>query len=249
MIAKPNQDPNMQPDSPYASLGADSSDTAGFSWRLVTFMLILFVASVGSFLGLKLGYQPLIEARIRSVDNQLAEIGDQIPADSQQEFVGFYSQLLNLQSILSTHVSMSPFLKVLAENTNTRVYYTAMTLDADDKKLTLEGSAPNFAILGQQLERFDAVPVLSRSTLAESQQSGGLVNFRIIIYLNRDTFNEVRGFVSPTPTAEVAPATETEVAPTETVPADGAAGAGVDANPQVQGASIQKINLNEYLGL
>ncbi|MDP2629426.1 MAG: hypothetical protein Q8P45_01830 [Candidatus Harrisonbacteria bacterium] len=209
MVPQPNQFPQAQRDNLYGQLGPEGSDAPSFSWRLFTFSLVIFIVVIAIFLGLRLGYEPFLRSRIVSADEQLAEIGRQIPETEQERFISFYSQLLNLQSLLSNHTNLAPFFETLEANTHVGVFFTSMNFDVAQQKITLEGVAPDYDVLGQQLSRLEQVSLFDRYLLSESQENSGRVEFRLLLFLNQDILMQD---IIPEAVEEEAPAeVETEV--------------------------------------
>lgn len=160
----------------------------GLPWRLFSFALFLLIVACGMYLGLKFGYGPILNNRIEDLDADLAALSEQIPKTEQENFISLYSQLINLQGVLRKHVMASVVFPILEKNTHTGVSYTNFDLSMSDRRLSIEGLARSYEVLAQQLEAWSKVPQVTKSYVAESQQSEGRVRFRMVLMFSSNFF-------------------------------------------------------------
>jgi len=160
----------------------------GLPWRLFIFSLVLFSFAVLGYFGLRFGYSAYLEARLRLVDSQIADLARQIPKEQQDAYLGFYSQTVNLQTLLSRHVLASKIFPLLEANTNQGVFYARFDLNVTEKKLSVDGFARSYEILAQQLEAYRQLASLENSTVSESKLADGRVSFRATLNLKPEIF-------------------------------------------------------------
>lgn len=160
----------------------------GWPWRFLMFsVLIAATVGVGSA-GLAFGYKPLLDSRLMGQDAALTDLGKVIPAAQQDEFVRFYSQLVNLQTLLDSHVTASPLFGLLESRTNAAVSYAVMELRVPERKVVLEGSASNYKAFAEQLQSFTESPEVESVIVNDSNALDGKVKFRVTITLQQGIF-------------------------------------------------------------
>jgi len=123
----------------------------GIPWRVLVFSLILFGISLVVFLGLKFGYMEYLENRSEALDQSIGELADTVNQDEQQEFITFYSQLVNLKTVLDNHQFGVNALKFLEENTLPPIYFTGAVMNVPERTMQLEGQADTLDIFIEQL--------------------------------------------------------------------------------------------------
>ncbi len=167
--------------NPYERMPREEVSTGGLPWRLFSFSLFLLILACGIYLGLKFGYAPLLNHRIEQLDADITTLAEQIPEAQRTSFIQLYSQLVNLQSVLKTHVMTSGIFTILERNTHTGIFYTNFDLNVAEGRLSTEGFASSYAVLAQQLEAWTNVSQVEKSYVAESQLVEGRVRFRIVL--------------------------------------------------------------------
>lgn len=160
----------------------------GWPWRLFLFSILVLAAAVVVYLGLDFGYKTYLNAQINSKDDAIAELAKAVSPEENKQFVGFYSQLANLQTLLDEHVFVSRLLPLLENNTNRLVYYDSVSFTLKDKRLVLGGVAASYEILAQQLEALNRAPEIERVLINESRRDGGRVLFQVSLFLEPTLF-------------------------------------------------------------
>jgi hypothetical protein len=162
---------------------------AGWPKRLFSFSLILFAATVAIYFGLSFGYAPFLESRIAQLEKQIAGLAEQVPAEKQEDFVKFYSQLINLTDLLDNHVFASKIFPVLETYTHPDVYYTSIDLSVPDKRMVIEGAAKDYQTLAAQLEGYKtARKEIVNYAISEANLIEGKVVFKANLSLAPDLF-------------------------------------------------------------
>lgn len=170
------------------SRSSGEQSASGWPWRLFLFSFLVLATTVVVYLGLEFGYQIFLKNQISSRDAKIDELSQNIPKEEQERFLGFYSQLANLQSVLDNHSSTSKVLPFLEANTNKKVSYDSVDLRAAERKLTLDGAADSYEIFSQQLEAFNQAKDVERLVVQESQADGNIVKFRLFVILKSELF-------------------------------------------------------------
>jgi hypothetical protein len=155
----------------------------GFPWRLFIFSLTLFVFSIFVFFGLKFGYTAYINGRAEEVDRKIENLASQVTREDQQSFIGFYSQLVNLEKVLGRHGFSANVFGFLEKNTLGGVYYSEAKFSAAENSFELNGVASSNETLVGQLAVFDAREEVRGVRLNRmNAESSGNVIFGITIF-------------------------------------------------------------------
>jgi len=155
----------------------------GLPWKVFIFSFILFGTVLGSYLGLIFGYKPFLNSRIESVQSQIDELARSVSVEEQSELLRFYSQIVNMKTLLDGHISLNKFFSFLENRANRQVSYDIAFLNSSNRELILEGVAASYPILSEQLQALHQAPEVERYTLSQSQVAEGRVRFRIVANL------------------------------------------------------------------
>src|ERR1700722_6915274 len=131
-------------------LNRDPVDTPGWSFGIIFFAAGLFGAVLIIYFVMIFGYEPYLNSQISKVQNQTAALSQSISSQDQTNFLTFYSQISNLQTLLSQHVLLSQFFAWLEQNTEANVYYTSFAFSSNDQ-VTLAITAKTEADVNQQI--------------------------------------------------------------------------------------------------
>ncbi|MEK7574459.1 MAG: hypothetical protein AAB514_02950 [Patescibacteria group bacterium] len=153
----------------------------GWPWRLLLFSIIIFALITLVYFGMIFGYQPYLETERQSLDKKVAEIGGAISETDRENFIKFYSQLVNIQTLLNNHIKGSNIYTFLEKNTNQGVYYEGANLSVPEHFLRLEGVARSYDNLVQQLVVFEQIPEIKKVILEESRIADKGVGFTVQI--------------------------------------------------------------------
>src|SRR3989338_3259204 len=160
----------------------------GWPWRLFSVSLIIFLATVISYLGLVFGYEPFLVSKISEIDQEFEQLAQSVPKEDQEKFSQFYSQLANLKSLMENHIVSSRVFPLLEQITNKKIYYASADLKISERKLELEGVADSYEILSEQLESFSRNSSIERFIFNQSQLSGGKVQFSAVLIFKSEVF-------------------------------------------------------------
>ncbi|MEK7626559.1 MAG: hypothetical protein AAB399_00095 [Patescibacteria group bacterium] len=155
----------------------------GLPWRLMVFSGVLFGLSILIYFGMSIGYKSYLEAKSASMDSQLEELSNSISQKEQQKFVGFYSQIVNLKSVLDKHIFSANIFSFLEKNALPHTFYTEANFNSTSYSLELNGRVPSLQALAQQLAQLEKAPEIHSAMLESTNfNQGGTVDF--IISLN-----------------------------------------------------------------
>ena len=159
--------------------------------RLFLFSIVLFVAALAGFFGLRFGYVPYLENAVLEKENALRELAKKVPAEDQESLAAFYSALLNLKTTLDGHIRTTRFFAWLERGTHPRVFFTKLNLNTKAMTAVLEGIAGSYGDLAEALGTFGELPEVVRFSVSQSQIVDRGVQFKLSIVLNPALFKNL----------------------------------------------------------
>ncbi|MGC9611114.1 MAG: hypothetical protein ABSE68_02750 [Minisyncoccia bacterium] len=172
------------------SLGEQfTTDTApiGLPWRLLIFSGVLFGMSIMIYFGFKLGYESYLNSRVTDLDNQLSQLSNSINQQDQQKFVGFYSQIANLKTVLNQHIFTANVFPFLEKNTLPQIAYSEGKFNSQTLSMELFGRASSLQVLAQQLSQFEKAPELKTAVLKSTDfNQSGFISFTMSLSFTSD---------------------------------------------------------------
>lgn len=151
----------------------EKSQTLASGALIFSVGILAIVAAL--YLGMVFGYEPYLNNQISGIKSQVSTANNSISADQETQLINFYSQIANLQSILSHHVYTTSFLAWLENNTEANIYYQSMDFSAGNI-VVLKGVAKTEADVNQQVAIFEgssAVKSTVMSSVAPASAAGG----------------------------------------------------------------------------
>lgn len=161
---------------------------SGVPRRFLTFSALLFLMVLLIYFGLTFGYAPFLKGQIEDLRAKVDELGRKISAEDQKELTGLYSQISNIEKLLSSHVLASRAFNFLEENTSQQVTYLKTDLSVPERRLALDGAAASYEELVRQLAAYDEAPAVERMNLESAEESGGVVRFKAGLILKETIF-------------------------------------------------------------
>ncbi len=158
----------------------------GWPWRFFTVSFVVFLASLLAYLGLVFGYEPFLTNQISAKDQEIAQRVASVPKADQDKFIQIYSQIINVKSLVDSHIFSSNALALLESATHPRVYFTSLNMKVSDRELDLDGVAESFPVLSEQLQIFAQTPGIENYSLIQSQLNGTAVQFKASLKLSKD---------------------------------------------------------------
>lgn len=154
------------------------------------FSSTVFFIFLFTYLGIIYGYDSYLNNQSRKLNDAIQAFGQQVPAADQVNIISFYSQIVNLKSILKNHVYFSPFLLWLEKNTEANVFWSAMQADTARSSVTFMGIARTIGDFNQQAAIFASRPEVVKEEATNVALVNGLWQFNLKIYFNQSFFQE-----------------------------------------------------------
>ncbi len=145
------------PENVIAQLGKEPPKTQGWAGGIIMFASGILFLAVLVWAGLQFGYGPYLQGQLTAEQAKVNALNNSITSSQQTQLVNFYSQTSNLQALLQKHVLASQFFSWLENNTEANVYYTSLSLTADDHAV-LSASAASEADVNQQVSIYENSP-------------------------------------------------------------------------------------------
>lgn len=160
----------------------------GLPWRLLTTAVLTFGITVALYLGMNLGLKTFLNYKIDSLNQQLDQLANSVSDDQAKNFLTFYSQLSNMNSVLKNRQSSSKFFDFLEKNSLKTTNYTTLNVNYATGNVKLDGKTPDFENLAEQMAVFQNAPevqrvVLSNANLAQDKTGG--VKFTLQLFLKQ----------------------------------------------------------------
>ena len=179
------------PEKVIEKLGREPTGTQGWALGALFFAGGLLFLAIIVYVGLSFGYAPYLQSQLTTEQDQMNALDKSIPATQQAQLVDYYSQIVNLQSLLQSHVSMPEFFSWLEKNTEANVYYQSFALTAGDQ-VALGGIGATEADVNQQIAIFENAPEVSSVTVSNvnaPQVGGGGWSFAVILVMHPSVFS------------------------------------------------------------
>ncbi|MCR4328082.1 MAG: hypothetical protein NUV53_01025 [Patescibacteria group bacterium] len=141
-------------------LSREPSGTPGWSSQLLMFSGTLFIISILVYGGIAIGFKPYFESKQRDLDKKIQVFTQQIPLAEQEKITSFYSQIVNIKSLLDNHVVITPFFKWFEEHTQQNVVYQSLSATIESEKITMSGVAKSIGDVEEQLAVFEKDEVI-----------------------------------------------------------------------------------------
>ena len=146
----------------------------------MVFSGVLFAFSIFIFFGIKFGYTSYLDDQSIKIDQQLESLAKKINEADQEKFIGFYSQIVNLRTVLEKHLFVSNTFKILEKYIIQTVFFKDSSFDVNSNTIQAMGSTDSFNSLAQQMAIFEKAPEITKVSLdAVSLQPSGGVTFTI----------------------------------------------------------------------
>lgn len=161
-----------------------------FPWRLLVFTGVVLLLTVLIFFGASFGYKPYLEGKITEVNSQLEKITASLQVQDSDVFE-VYSQLYNIQSLSKDHTYGSQIFSVLETGTLPNVTLVKAQVDTKKGTFFLQGMAPNYDTVVQQVASYASVDGVTKAQLTSSSQNeDGTVSFSVDMSVYDGFFNQ-----------------------------------------------------------
>jgi|SRR3989344_847641 len=163
----------------------------GFPWKILVFALVVFLFALFVFVGLKFGYASYLDRRDKTLDTRINQLAAVVSQEDQQQFISFYSQLVNLKEVLGKHTGGSETLSLLERHTIPSVHYVSAKILPKDKRLEVSGRAGNLDSFIEQMYVLDSsTDFRERATVTQMGFDQGQVVFTALLYPREEVFSQ-----------------------------------------------------------
>ncbi len=186
----------------------EPSRSQGAYRQLMLLGLGLFVLVVVIYAGIRFGYQAYLKSSVEKLTVQKDEMSAAVPAEAQAETAAFYSQLVNLRTLLGSHSRVSPAFALLERSISPDIYYTRMNVNVTTNEMALAGAAKSLSAIAAQAALLERQPEVSRVNFSNAgTQTGGTWQFSMTVFLNPNTLRPTTAAVPvPPPISTTTPA-------------------------------------------
>lgn len=158
---------------------ATARATLGWPWKLLVFSAFIFSFSFFLYFGIIAGYKPYLNSEISRLNEEISQLGLAVKEEDRASFLGFYSQIVNLDKLLDSHVQGITVFDLLENFVHPNVYYQSANITLASNLIRLQGVAKNYEALVEQLKAFENAPLVQRAVFDSSSKGDTGVNFVI----------------------------------------------------------------------
>lgn len=161
-------------------------------WHILVFSIVLFAFSLMVYFGLRFGYEGYLSSQSEKLDASINALSSEVNQKDQQDFVTFYSQLVNLNTLFSNHRYSTNMFHFVEKYTVPAVYFTSAKGNPETGSLELQGRASSLDGLVSQLAAFDAAPELAQKTVVSQLDfTGQSVGFTLSFFLKDEALSKL----------------------------------------------------------
>lgn len=162
---------------------ASARATLGWPWKLLVFSLFIFSFSIFLYFGMLAGYKPYLNSEINRLNESINQLGLAVKEEDRASFLSFYSQIVNLDKLLDSHVQGLTVFEILEKFVHPNVYFQNANVLFASNLIRLQGTAKNYEALIEQLKAFEDAPLVERAVFDSSSKDEKGVDFvmRLIV--------------------------------------------------------------------
>jgi len=154
--------------------------SSGWMTNLITIAIIVFVVIFGLYFVANF-YDNYIRKSIADINTKIKDLAKEISVEDRNEVLTFYSQLVNLKTLLANHVYPSNIFSRLELITHPQVTFTTFSYENKTSIIKLEGYARDLNILAQQLLAFQKTTDFTKITVSDIKSTTDRVQFGVEI--------------------------------------------------------------------
>jgi Tfp pilus assembly protein PilN len=155
---------------------------SGWLGKFLRFSIIIFVIALALYLSVRYIYIGVLDRQSADLENKIKGLEKEIPTQDREGVVAFYSQLVNLQTLLGKHLYPSQIFERLELTTHPQVSFTNFNYDFNENRLQIDGYSQNLQAIAQQLLAFQRTSDFEGVTLSNIRQSADKTNFSMEIF-------------------------------------------------------------------
>ena len=187
------------------------------SWRLLFVLTLIFGLVWLIYFSLEFGYKPILNNSISNLDERLEDFSTSPDLREQKNLVSYYSQIVNIETILKSHIFSSKVFEFLEDYTHTRTTYSTLDLSVEQRLLTMEGITQSYDTMVQQIIAYESAPNVAKVDLDENIFTNNVVRFKARITFDPKIFApETLSATAPLETTETEETTEETIEETTT---------------------------------
>lgn len=140
----------------------EPSRSQGAYRELLMFSGALFGLAVFIYAGLAFGYHAYLQSSLTKINKDIQAFSDSVSQADRTELQAFYSQLVNLRTLLAGHTVDSPAMALVERTLQPNVYYTKLTSNTGTNQVVLTGAAKSLDDIARQAAALQVEPEVER---------------------------------------------------------------------------------------
>lgn len=155
-------------------------------WRVLILTFTVFIFTVLIYFGMVFGYGPYLKSKTRSLDQKISVLNQSVDEAQQKQIITFFSQMTNIQTLLSNHKTFSQIFDFIERSTYPQINYSDFKFSAAEMEIKIEGTAPNYNDLIKELALYKQSPEVKTTQLENSsaQEQSREVRFSVKLILD-----------------------------------------------------------------
>lgn len=156
---------------------------SGWLSKFIRFSAGLLILVLVIYFALQYGYLRYLDKKVADIENKIQSLEKEIASQDREEVTVFYSQLINLRNLLSSHIYSSQILTRLELITHPLVSFSNFNYDYDERRIKMEGYAANLPTIAEQLFAFERTSEFEEINISDVREvSRGKVVFSLEIF-------------------------------------------------------------------
>jgi hypothetical protein len=155
---------------------------SGWLGRFLRFAVVLFLITLVVYFVIHYVYLGVLDRRIGGLENKIKGLEQEIPTQDGEEVAAFYSQLVNLRTLLEKHIYPSQIFERLELTTHPQVTFANFNYDFGESRIQVDGYAQNLGALAEQLLAFQRTSDFQKINLSDVRQGASRLSFTIEIF-------------------------------------------------------------------
>ena len=173
----------------YQEFGESKEIKPVLPWKFFWFSLLFTLAVMGSYFFLKSYYLPHLKEETQNISLETHQLANKINQKDRQEMTLFWSQIKNIESLLSSRFYASNVFSFLEKNTLPQVSLERVDFKHKDNTLSVIGSASDGRAVASQINILENLAIVKRIVLKSVTSKEGKVDFEVKLYLKPEAFS------------------------------------------------------------
>ena len=155
-------------------------------WRVLILTLVVFIFTVLIYFGMLFGYGPYLKSKTRTLDQKISVLNQSVDEVQQKQIITFFSQMTNIQTLLSKHKTFSQIFDFIERNTYPKTKYSDLKFSTAEMEIKIEGTTPDYNELIKELALYNQSPEVKTVHLENSSSQEGTKDVRFSVKLILD---------------------------------------------------------------